>query len=262
MKPFFTELACSALCIPMGWADSLSHTLVYDQPATLEKIETDALPIGDGSMGGMLMGGVDAETIQFNVDSLWNGDEDRVGSYQNMGFLKVSFDGVDANDLHNYRRKLQIDRAVFETSFKSGGVTHRREAFVSAPDSVLVYAFTADQPLSGRVSLQDDLSYIVKPPAPGVKKVDTGMEKRGCPVMGFVSRESSQVFADGSLISLDGTLANGLEYGARVLARSTPTLAEAAEVSLNARGDGGTGWSKAWKISFWARLHRRRVGGN
>ncbi|SDL92615.1 alpha-L-fucosidase 2 [Nonomuraea jiangxiensis] len=30
--------------------------------------------------------------------------------------------------------------------------------------------------------------------------------------------------------------------------------AQAARVSLNARGDGGTGWSKAWKINFWARL--------
>ncbi|WP_246492181.1 glycosyl hydrolase family 95 catalytic domain-containing protein [Actinomadura alba] len=29
---------------------------------------------------------------------------------------------------------------------------------------------------------------------------------------------------------------------------------EAAKVSLTARGDGGTGWSKAWKINFWARL--------
>ncbi|HKK18576.1 MAG TPA: glycoside hydrolase family 95 protein, partial [Opitutales bacterium] len=36
---------------------------------------------------------------------------------------------------------------------------------------------------------------------------------------------------------------------------TTPELAEAAKVSLNARGDGGTGWSKAWKISMWARLH-------
>lgn len=36
---------------------------------------------------------------------------------------------------------------------------------------------------------------------------------------------------------------------------TTPELAEAAHVSLNARGDGGTGWSKAWKISMWARLH-------
>lgn len=30
--------------------------------------------------------------------------------------------------------------------------------------------------------------------------------------------------------------------------------AEAAKVSLGARGDGGAGWSKAWKINFWARL--------
>ncbi|MFI6324072.1 glycosyl hydrolase family 95 catalytic domain-containing protein [Nonomuraea sp. NPDC050556] len=31
-------------------------------------------------------------------------------------------------------------------------------------------------------------------------------------------------------------------------------LSAAARVSLGARGDGGTGWSKAWKINFWARL--------
>jgi alpha-L-fucosidase 2 len=41
--------------------------------------------------------------------------------------------------------------------------------------------------------------------------------------------------------------------------------AEAAKVSLSARGDGGTGWSKAWKINFWARLrdgdHAHRMLG-
>ncbi|MDH6182354.1 putative cell wall-binding protein [Microbacteriaceae bacterium SG_E_30_P1] len=39
-----------------------------------------------------------------------------------------------------------------------------------------------------------------------------------------------------------------------ISATSSPELAAAAETSLNARGDGGTGWSKAWKINFWARL--------
>lgn len=34
----------------------------------------------------------------------------------------------------------------------------------------------------------------------------------------------------------------------------TPKLAEAAKVSLNARGDDGTGWSLAWKVNFWARF--------
>ena len=35
----------------------------------------------------------------------------------------------------------------------------------------------------------------------------------------------------------------------------TPDLAAAVRRSLELRGDGGTGWSKAWKIGLWARLH-------
>jgi alpha-L-fucosidase 2 len=34
----------------------------------------------------------------------------------------------------------------------------------------------------------------------------------------------------------------------------TPELAAAARRTLELRGDGGTGWSKAWKIALWARL--------
>lgn len=45
-----------------------------------------------------------------------------------------------------------------------------------------------------------------------------------------------------------------LHPGRQIAPASTPELVQAANVSLTARGDGGTGWSKAWKISFWARL--------
>ncbi|ROT29458.1 glycoside hydrolase N-terminal domain-containing protein [Micromonospora sp. HM5-17] len=45
-----------------------------------------------------------------------------------------------------------------------------------------------------------------------------------------------------------------LHPGAQFSALTDPELAAAARVSLTARGDGGTGWSKAWKINFWARL--------
>jgi len=45
-----------------------------------------------------------------------------------------------------------------------------------------------------------------------------------------------------------------LHPGRRISPLSDPEYATAARVSLDARGDGGTGWSKAWKISFWARL--------
>ncbi len=42
--------------------------------------------------------------------------------------------------------------------------------------------------------------------------------------------------------------------GRQITREGTPQLAEAAEVSLKARGDKSTGWSRAWKINFWARL--------
>ncbi|WP_159636712.1 glycoside hydrolase family 95 protein [Sphingobacterium composti Ten et al. 2007 non Yoo et al. 2007] len=36
---------------------------------------------------------------------------------------------------------------------------------------------------------------------------------------------------------------------------TTTEWASAAKKTLEVRGDGGTGWSRAWKILFWARLH-------
>lgn len=46
----------------------------------------------------------------------------------------------------------------------------------------------------------------------------------------------------------------GLFPGRQISPISTPTFAKAAEKTLELRGDGGTGWSLAWKINFWARL--------
>ena len=46
----------------------------------------------------------------------------------------------------------------------------------------------------------------------------------------------------------------GLHPGSEITPEETPELAAAARKSLEARGDGGTGWSLAWKVNFWARL--------
>jgi alpha-L-fucosidase 2 len=43
-------------------------------------------------------------------------------------------------------------------------------------------------------------------------------------------------------------------YPAAQITRSTPELLEAARRTLEVRGDAGTGWSRAWKICFWARI--------
>jgi alpha-L-fucosidase 2 len=46
-----------------------------------------------------------------------------------------------------------------------------------------------------------------------------------------------------------------LHSGKQISPLLTPDLAAAARRTLEARGDEGTGWSLAWKINFWARLH-------
>jgi alpha-L-fucosidase 2 len=46
----------------------------------------------------------------------------------------------------------------------------------------------------------------------------------------------------------------GLYPGRQISPTLTPKFAKAAQVSLDARGHGPTGWSKAWKISMFARL--------
>ena len=46
----------------------------------------------------------------------------------------------------------------------------------------------------------------------------------------------------------------GLHPGDQISPDLTPELAQACRVTLNRRGDEATGWSRAWKINFWARL--------
>ncbi|GAB2508749.1 glycoside hydrolase family 95 protein [Pseudoxanthomonas sangjuensis] len=45
-----------------------------------------------------------------------------------------------------------------------------------------------------------------------------------------------------------------LHPGARIRPLRDTALADAARMTLKGRGDAGTGWSKAWKSNFWARL--------
>ena len=47
----------------------------------------------------------------------------------------------------------------------------------------------------------------------------------------------------------------GLYPGTMLTQSKTPELMDACRETLHRRGDEGTGWSRAWKICFWARLH-------
>ncbi len=64
-------------------------SLHFDTPA--KNWESEGLPIGNGQLGAMLLGNPGMARIQFNEESLWLGDEDDTGKYQNFGDLTFQF---------------------------------------------------------------------------------------------------------------------------------------------------------------------------
>ncbi|QJD97276.1 glycoside hydrolase family 95 protein [Mucilaginibacter robiniae] len=63
-------------------AQTQALKLWYNKPS---QKWTDALPIGNGRLGGMIFGGVDTERVQFNEQTLWTG---RPRAYQREGAVQ------------------------------------------------------------------------------------------------------------------------------------------------------------------------------
>ena len=132
---------------------SADHVLWYRAPAT--DWEKQALPIGNGSLGGMVFGGVDEEHVQFNEDSLWIGDEQDTGAYQSFGDLRIAL--THDGEAGPYRRELDVRDGVHRVRYARSGITFERVAFASRPAGVLVLRFDADRPgaHTGRIALTD-----------------------------------------------------------------------------------------------------------
>ncbi len=198
--------------------------LWYDKPAANW---TEALPVGNGSLGGMVFGGTDTERIQFNEQTLWTGDEIKMGAYQPFGDLLI--DAPDLTEATHYRRELDLSNAVHHTGFSSNGISFIREVFSSHPDKVMVIRLTADQPgaVSGIIRLTDAHKAIIS--------------------------------ASGNTITATGTLENGLIYESRVQVLTekgkltvsgnnlTLTGADAASILLTAATDFANSPQQNWR---------------
>ncbi len=152
-----TFLCCLVLFL-FSKVNGQQYTLWYSQPA---KQWLQALPIGNGSLGGMVFGGVEKEQIQFNESSLITGTtsidgnaKPPVGYYQPFGDVIIDFGNLRAE---NYRRELRLEDAVHAVTFTTGGINFRREYFSSYPDKALVANFTATKKgsISFTIKLKD-----------------------------------------------------------------------------------------------------------
>jgi alpha-L-fucosidase 2 len=157
MKKILPAALVFLSCCGTAFAGDL--ILWYPQPATQPMNE--ALPIGNGRMGGLIMGAPQQERIIIDEDSLWTGKEnpsgnyDTMGAYQCLANLFINLPGHE-NPV-NYRRDLDIGNALAHVSYQSGGTNYRREFFCSHPAGVLVVRLTADQPggYTGSIDLRD-----------------------------------------------------------------------------------------------------------
>lgn len=151
-------LALALLCSTLGSLQAAELRLHYTQPAedSDRGWEQQALPIGNGRLGGMLFGQPAREHLQFNEITLWSGDAQTLGAYQPFGDVWVELTGHE-RPLQDYRRELDLATARQRVSYTLDGVRYEREAFASHPAQVLVLHFSASAPgrLSGRLRLSD-----------------------------------------------------------------------------------------------------------
>ena len=79
-------------------------------------------------------------------------------NYRGRGQLPVSISLDPQEASENYVRSLDLREAVAAVQYRRDGVTFTREAFASAPDEVMVFRFTADQP--GKISFTAGLDRL------------------------------------------------------------------------------------------------------
>ncbi len=155
------------------------HFLYYDKPADFWE---EALPVGNGRIGGMVYGEPESEVIALNEDTLWSGrpgdvfadgyyeavEETRrllqkreymaadrcwsavlqngADSVSYMPAGELCFHCVTPGKIEEYRRSLDLETAVAATEYRCGDVHFKRSVFVSHPAEVMVIRFQADKP--------------------------------------------------------------------------------------------------------------------
>lgn len=159
----------------------------FDRPAANWN---EALPVGNGRLGGMVFGRPGIERIQLNEDSVWYGGpkdrnnpealrhlpeirrlifEGRLSEAQRLTSMAMS--GNPENQRHYtpladltlkladggepiaaYSRELDLEQAVVRVAYTCGDTAFKREIYASHPDRTIVVRLTADRP--GRISFQ------------------------------------------------------------------------------------------------------------
>lgn len=163
----------------------MNKKLWFTSPAEAFK---EALPLGNGSLGAIVYGGVPKEHISLNSDTFWSGTGQKKGknidsqelehvrklifsqqyweaekytethmlgnyneSYMPLGELQYDFPTI--KDYEDYNRILDMEDGILTTTFRANGGFYKTEMFISYKDNVFVIKISAALPGSIHMNL-------------------------------------------------------------------------------------------------------------
>lgn len=207
--------------------------LWYEQPASVWE---EALPIGNGRLGAMVFGNPINERIQLNDDSLWpknlgwdhppgtpedlanirallvQGDHQAVDSilvekfsnktvvrsHQTLGDLFIN---LKHDSLTEYRRSLKLNDAITSVKYKVDGHKVTQDAFLSAPDQLLIIRLRSEHPRGLNGSIQ-----LSRPKDDGVATAKTFTKKGNLIMEGEVTQR------EGAFDSKPNPILEGVQF--------------------------------------------------
>jgi alpha-L-fucosidase 2 len=186
-------------CLPpalLAQASQMGDELWYTQPA---EQWLQALPVGNGFLGGMVYGGTQMERIALSEATAWSGapatGEVNPGALPHLPQMRqLFFDGKyeefqqlcnkylpghtknfgtnlplpelrlafeNTGGASEYRRSLDLDTALATVRFRSGDAVFTREVLASHPENVLAIRLTCSRP--GRISFRLNFGNSILP---------------------------------------------------------------------------------------------------
>ncbi|TVU30682.1 hypothetical protein EJB05_22316, partial [Eragrostis curvula] len=202
-RPAEAEAVAAAAAARRTWSGAAAEVEEEERPlkvvfASPAEYFTDAAPIGNGSLGGMVWGGVATEKLQLNHDTMWTGapgnytdpnapaaleavrelvNQGRFADataeakrlfggqsevYQPLGDVNLEF-GASDQAYDSYKRELDLHTATVLVTYNIGPVQYTREHFCSNPHQAIVTKISASKPgqVSCILSLSSQLNHSV-----------------------------------------------------------------------------------------------------
>lgn len=176
---------------PVDETNQREKDIWFREPA---KNWNEAIPIGNGTIGGMVYGGIESDTIKINEETLWSGGPRDLQNYEAIKHLSVIRQLLEEGEtkkaeklidktmlgeynecylpmgdlvinsslegkVEKYTRKLDLEEGIVDVNYAIKDVSYKKEIFASYPDKSIVVRLSANK--KGQLNFSTSLSSLL-----------------------------------------------------------------------------------------------------